>query len=344
MRRRTLLRTGRAWAWGAAGLAAGLRPGRAAAGGGRDRAAAGGGPVSILVPAFPDAPAGLAARLLQPRLELALDRPVIVDFRPGAGGITGLGDGARAPADGATLTLLTPAIVAAPWLSQRMDWTPRDFAPIGRISFTPEVLVVAAGSPYRTLAGLMAALRAHPGALPAPFDDTWSSAEIAEVMFLDRAGLAARPVAGSHIAAGLADGTLAFAVRPMPWTLGGIAAGRLRALAVSAPADGDARRDAPPLPGVPRFRELGLEVTIGSWLVLAAPAGTPAAVLAPLRAALREAMAAEGLRARLAAGGIAPAWQDGPAAEAAMVAEYRALGRLFTAIGAGWRAPAVASR
>jgi tripartite-type tricarboxylate transporter receptor subunit TctC len=333
MRRRTLLRAGGAWAGGA-------WAGGAWAGG----AWTGGGPVSIIVPAFPDAPAGLAARLLQPSLERELDRPVIADFRPGAGGITGLGDGARAPADGATLTLLTPAIVAAPWLSQRMDWTPRDFAPIGRISFTPEVLVVAAGSPWRTLAGLMAALRAHPGTLPAPFDGAWSSAEIAEVMFLDRAGLAARPVAGSHIAAGLADGTLAFAVSPMPWALAGIAAGRLRALAVSAPADGDTPRDAPPLPGVQRFRDLGLEVTIGSWLVLAAPAGTPASVLAPLRAALREAMAAEGLRARLAAAGIAPAWLDGPAAEAAMAAEYRALGRLFTAIGANWRAPSVASR
>ncbi|MBW4091356.1 MAG: hypothetical protein HIU82_09635 [Proteobacteria bacterium] len=316
----------------AIGLAAALfLPGRAWAE--QDRR-----PVSLIVPDFPTAPAGIAARLLWAPLAGALGRSVTLDFRPGAGGITGLMAGAHAHADGSVLTLLTPAIAAAPWLASRMDNEPPDFALIGRISFTPEVLLVAAASPWRTLSDLLAALRAAPGRIRTAFDGAWTSAEIAEVMLLDRAGLAARPVPGVRAASALGDGRIAFVMRPLPWALAAIAAGGVRALAVSAPGPVAA------LPGVPSFRARGIDVAIGSWLALAAPASAWAESLAPARTALHDVMADPAVRAALAAAGLPPAWLAPEPARVAIAAEYHALGRLFTTAGVNVRQSAVAAR
>ena len=97
MRRRDLLA-----ALVAASVAAGTRGVRA------ERA------LTIIVPDSPGDAAGAVVRVLQPYLERSLARPVVLDFRPGAGGIVGLTAGAQAPADGVTLTLLTPAVTLAP--------------------------------------------------------------------------------------------------------------------------------------------------------------------------------------------------------------------------------------
>ncbi len=294
--------------------------------------------VALIVPDFPSAPAGIAARLLQPALSAALGCRVIVDFRPGAGGIVGLMAGARASDDASVLTVLTQAIVAAPWLAARMDAEPGDFTPIGRISFTPEVLLVGAARPWHRLADLIAALRADPGHIRTSFDGAWTSAEIAEVMLLDRAGVAARPVPGPGVAAALRDLRLGFALRPLPAALAALAGGGLRALAVSAPARVAA------LPDVPTLREQGIDVALGSWLALAAPRGTAAWRLAPAQAALRRVLAEEGVRAALNAAGLPPAWLGPTATARAIGREYRALGALFTAAGVNVRQTAVAVR
>jgi len=301
-------------------------------------ARAGPGAVSIIVADFPSAPAGIAARLLRAALAAALGRDVIVDFRPGAGGIVGLMAGARARADGAVLTMLGPAIAAAPWLAARMDNTPADFAPIGRISFTPEVLVVAASSPWHDLSDLLAALRADPGRVPTAFDGVWSSAEITEVLMLDRAGLAARPMPGLRAGQGLADGRIAFAMRPLPWALARIGAGELRALAVSSPGP------VASLPKVPNFRARGIDVALGSWLVLAAPAGAGDAALVPAREALRRVMGRASVRAALSEAGVPPSWEGATATARAMETEYRLLGRIFTEAGVNVRHAAMAAR
>ncbi len=316
----------------AAAGAAVLLPGRSRASAGEPR------PVAVIVPDFPAAPAGIAARVLRAPLARALGRTVILDFRPGAGGITGLMAGARAAADGNTLTLLTPTLAAAPWLAGRMDNTPADFALIGRISFTPEVLLVAAAGPWRRLADLRAALRAAPGQVPTAFDGAWTSAEIATVMMLDRAGLAARPVAGLRAGPAVRDGRIGFVLRPLPWALAALAAGGVRALAVSAP------QRVAALPGVPTLRERGIDVAIGSWLALGAPAGTGEGRLAPPRAALRAVLQDPAVRDALARAGLPPAWLAPAAAQAAIAAEYRELGPLFTLAGVTVRQAAMAAR
>ena len=105
--------------------------------------------LTVIVPDLPGGAAGTEMRILQPYLEQTLAQPVILDFRPGAGGIVGLMAGAQAATDGTALTLLTPAVTLAPWLSRRMDCTPADFAPPGRISFTPVCSSCAQTRPIR---------------------------------------------------------------------------------------------------------------------------------------------------------------------------------------------------
>ncbi len=296
-----------------------------------------GGAVTMIVPAFPSTPAGTVARLLAPALGAALGPTVIADFRPGAGGIVGLMEAAHAPADGSVLTLLTPTIVAAPWLASRMDSEPADFAPVGQVSFIPEVLVVAATSPWRSMTAFLAALRADPGRVRTAFDGVWDSAEIAEVLMLDRAGLAARPMPGLRAGPALAAGRVAFAMRPLPWAVTRVARGAVRALAVSAPARARA------LPGVPTLREAGIDVALGSWLALAGPAAAGAA-LDPARDALAAAMADPALSTALDAAGVPAAYLDTAATGRAIAAEYRLLGRVFSAAGVNVRRDAMAVR
>jgi tripartite-type tricarboxylate transporter receptor subunit TctC len=291
--------------------------------------------VRLIVPAFPSEPAGRAAVVLQPALAAELGVPVLLDFRPVAGGIVGLMEAAHAPRDGSVLTMLSPVIAAAPWLAERMDSVPSDFSPIGRISFTPEVLVVAAAARWHRLDQLLAALRADPGRIRTAFDGVWDSAEVAEVLMLDRANLAARPVAGLRAGRALASGTVAFAMRPLPWALARIRRGALRALAVSAPARVAA------LPGVPTLREAGIDVTLGSWLALAGPAG---AELGPAREALAAVMADPAVTAALEAAGVPAAYLGAAATRRAIAAEYRLLGALFRAAGVNVRGAAMAVR
>ncbi|HET6184730.1 MAG TPA: tripartite tricarboxylate transporter substrate-binding protein [Acetobacteraceae bacterium] len=292
----------------------------------------------MIVPELPTDPGGIALRVLAPELEAALGRPVVVDFRPGAGGIVGLMAGASAAPDGLTLTVLTPAVTLAPWLSRRMDCTPADFAPLGRISFAPSLLLVGAASPWRSLDDLLGAARAgRRVVVPAPWD--WRPAEVAQAMFLARTGLphvtALGAETGGERLAQLARGEvdLAFAAAE-PTRLGALAG--VRVLAVAGPAR---------LPGLdaPTLAEAGVDLTLGPWRMLAVPSQVPERLRAPLQAALRGALAETPLRAALARAGIAPSW-IGPAGAADQLAEEcRQAGALFSALGLNVRAGAGAA-
>lgn len=291
--------------------------------------------LAIVIPDLPGGEGGTAGRILQPYLERALARPVVLDFRPGAGGIVGLTAGSQAAPDGATLTLLTPAVTLAPWLSRRMDCAPADFAAVGQVSFTPAMLVVRADGPHRRLADLLAA---PPGALTAPAASGWGPADMAQALFLSRAKLRVREISGlttgaERIAALRAgDVDLAF-VR-----VGQELAPDLLAIAVSGPAR------EPLMAAVPSLRETGFDVVAGAWRALAAPAGTPAALVEQLGAAVKAVMDNAAARAELTGAGLAPAWLGPAASGRAVAAEYSDAGKLFASLGITVRKEMLGSR
>lgn len=293
--------------------------------------------ITIVIPDLPGGTTGATVRVLHPYLERALFSPIVLDFRPGAGGIVGLTAGARAAPDGGTLTLLTPAVTLAPWISRRMDCSPADFTPIGQVSFTPTVLVVRAGSPYAALPDLLQSA-GRPGGLAAPAADGWDPAQVAQGLFLARTALSVRGVAGlvseAERVGALLAGDVDFAFVP----LGRALDPGLRALAVSATAR--ARR----MQAVPTLRESGIDVAIGAWRTLALPSGAPRSAVARFGGALRSVMESTALRAELADAGLAPAWLGPAAARRAVLTEYRDAGALFATLGIAVRKQSMGPR
>jgi tripartite-type tricarboxylate transporter receptor subunit TctC len=226
--------------------------------------------------------------------------------------------------------LLTPAVTLAPWLSRRMDCTPADFAPIGRISFSPAVLAVRAGAPYAGVADLLARRAAHEElAVPAPFD--WDPPQVGQALFLARAGLSAHAVAGlttpAERMAALLAGDVDLAFAPLDQVLDPGIAARLRALGVSGPSR------VPRMPAVPSLREAGFDVPVGAWHILALLAESPRSTVEGLGETLRTIMESPRLRAELTGAGLAPAWLGPDETTRALLTEYREAGTLFTALG-----------
>ncbi|MBV8612395.1 MAG: hypothetical protein JOY66_01320 [Acetobacteraceae bacterium] len=286
--------------------------------------------LTVIVPDLPGSAAGAAMRILQPYLEQSLARPVVLDFRPGAGGIVGLMAGARAAADGATLTLLTPAVTLAPWLSRRMDCTPTDFAPLGRVSFAPVALAVRADAPYAAVPDLLAGRTAQgEWAVPGPSD--WDPSEVGQALFAASAGLRVRAVGGLNTPAARAEALLAgdvdLAFLPLAQVLDPGSATRLRVLGVTGPAR------VPQLPTVPSLREAGFDIAVGAWRTLAVPVESPPSAVEELGGTLKAIMEDKRVRAELADARLAPAWLGPVETGRAMDAEYREAGALFTALG-----------
>ena len=286
--------------------------------------------LAIIVPDLPGSAAGAAVRILQPYLEQSLARPVVLDFRPGAGGILGLTAGARAAADGATLTLLAPSLTLAPWLSRRMDCTPADFAPLGRISFAPVALAVRADAPWAGVPDLLARRAGHAEwAAPGPSD--WDPSQVGQALFLARAGLSVRAVGGLSTPAARAEALLAgdvdLAFLPLEQVLDPAAATRLRVLGVTGPAR------VPQLPTAPSLREAGFDIPVGAWRMLAVPAGSPRPVVEQLGGTLKAIVEDPQVRAELADARLAPAWLGPAETGRTLDAEYREAGTLFAALG-----------
>lgn len=283
------------------------------------------GAVTVVIPDSPSGMAGTTMRVLQPHLEQALSAEVVLDFRPGAGGIVGLAAGARAAPDGTAMTLLTPAVTLAPWISRRMDCSPADFAPVGQVSFTPTVLVVRAAALYAAVGDLLK--RAARRQLAVPDAVGWDPAQVAQGLFLARAGLSVRTVTGlvseAERLGALLAGDVDFTFVPLSRALGP----GIRALAVSAPAR------APQMRAVPTLRELGFDVAIGAWRTLAVPAGTPGPAVAHFGRVLKTVMADPALRTELTDAHLAPAWLGPDAARREVLAEYRDAGALFETLG-----------
>lgn len=246
-------------------------------------------PITLIVAFAPGTGSDAVARIVAGAMGAALGQPVVVDNRSGAGGALGTEQGARAAADGYTLTLATTStLLTTPALNPKLRYRPdKDFVPVAGLARTPFVLVTAdkPDAPH-TLAELRSRLGSGSGAFGSAGNGTIT--HLAAEYFVRQAGVQAVhiPYRGSGQAlSDVAGGQLLFACDTPAATLPLIQAGRLRALAVSAP------QRLPALPGVPTGAEAGLpSFDLSAWWGLVAPAGTPPAVVAVLSDATRKAL------------------------------------------------------
>lgn len=275
-------------------------------------------PIRLIVSGAPGTPPDALARIVAEQLTAGLAKPVLVENRPGGSGIVAMGTVAKAPPDGHTLaTIGLPQIVAPSLMSEMPYDTVRDFAPVIQLTWSANVLVVRASSPLKTLAELLAAAKATPGALTYASGGNGTPSHLASELLKRHAGIDVRHVPYKGIPAGLAalmgeQVDVAFAGLASALPL--VRSGRLRALATA----GAGR--LPALPDVPTVAELGFAgYQQNEWYGVVAPAATPPHIIARLAAELARIVAAPAVQARLTHLGLYPVENSGPEALGALI-------------------------
>jgi tripartite-type tricarboxylate transporter receptor subunit TctC len=293
-------------------------------------------PLRLIVPFAPGGPVDSLGRLIGKVMSPALKQSVVVENRPGGGGIVALNAVSSAPADGTTVVLSSITLVTTPALMSSVPYdAEKDFDPITVVGFIPHVLVVRAEDPPHTLADLVKAAKSRPGALSYGSSGNGTSAHLAGALFADRAGLDVTHVPYRGAAPALTDllaGRLQFMFLDVPTLLPYLRAGKVRALAV-APAAG-----ARALPDVPTIAASGYPgFDIHAWYGALVKVGTPAPARQALYDAVRDALDSDETKRYLASVGIDPGGMP-PAAFATLIhddlAEWKqTIGRLHISIG-----------
>ncbi len=260
-------------------------------------------PLRLVVPFAPGGGTDLVGRLVAEGMAQDLGQPVIVDNKPGAGTIIGTDFVAKSAADGYTLVMGTFALAVNPALVAKLPFDPnKDLAPIGLIGTSPNVLVVRTDKPWKNVNDVLNAAKAAPGKLNYGSFGNGTSAHLAGALFasLTKIELTHIPYKGSSPA--LTD-LLGGQIDMMFTTVASVAqyinAGSLRALAVTS------GKRSPAWPDLPTLAEAGVAGYMAeSWYAVYAPAGTPAAVVARLNAALKQAVKSDNFRRRVEAEGL----------------------------------------
>jgi len=281
-------------------------------------------PVRIIVAFAAGGGPDIQARQLAPKFGEALGQPVVVENKVGAAGVLAAQYTAQQPADGYTVLMAasTHLVLKIMQPDLRFDLL-ADFAPIGLVGSSPTVMMVPADSPYKKVEDVIAAARANPGKLNYSSGGIGTAAHLAGATLVSLAGLKAThiPLKGSvEIPASLLRGDTDFAFPIAGTGVPQIKSGKFRALAVTSQSR---FRDLPDVPTLQEVMKSELAVQ-ESWFGFAAPARTPADVIAKLHAATGKALSDGPLRASFEASGNTPQTSASPQAFAAfMQAEHR---------------------
>src|SRR5262245_52927443 len=246
-------------------------------------------PVRIVLPFGPGGVADITTRTIAPKLTDSLGQQVNVENMPGAGGIRASETVARADPDGHTLLLLTNGNAVSQALFKSLPYDPiNDFAMISTVGYFSLVIVAGANSKYKTLGDVIAEARKNPGKLNIGTITPGGTQHLAGELFRSTAGIDALVVphkTTGEVIIGVRNGNLDVGVDFIAPLIGGIKAGDLRALAVTA------GRRQPQLPDVPPAGESGAKgYDVASWNALAAPAKTPRAVIERVNRELAKAL------------------------------------------------------
>jgi tripartite-type tricarboxylate transporter receptor subunit TctC len=263
-------------------------------------------PIRIIAQFQPGTSTDILARVVAQKFTEAWGQQVVVDNRPGAGGIVGTEIGARAAPDGYTLTMgVSSAFGINPSLYSKLPYDAvRDFAPIGNIALTPQTLVTSPASPYRSVKDLVTAAKAKPGAISFASLGSGSTSHLTAEMFRSAAGIQLNhiPYKGSPAAHGdVMTGQVAIMFDAIPATLPHIKSARLRGLGIGT------QTRSPLLPELPTIAEAGYPgfEAVG-WIGLVAPAKTPVAILDKLNAEIVRILKEPDVRERLNALAFTP--------------------------------------
>jgi len=262
-------------------------------------------PIRLILPYPPGGPTDLLARVVAAEMSNTLGQQVVVDNRPGASGMIGAEQVARAAPDGYTFLANASLHVINPSIYPDMRYDAiKDFAPITQLAAVPLVLVVPPSSPIKKAQDIVAENKKNPGKLSFGSAGTASSQQLAGESFKIAAGIDMLHVPYRGSAPALADlvgGQINLMFDSMPSAMPFISSGQLRAVAVTT------SQRAAALPDVPTVAESGYPgFDISTWYGFWAPAGTPEPIVAKLAEHAAMALKTPQVRERYAAMGAEP--------------------------------------
>jgi tripartite-type tricarboxylate transporter receptor subunit TctC len=262
--------------------------------------------IKMIVP-FPAGGADVMARLIADRLSAALGQPVIVENRPGgAGGTVGAKAVAIADPDGHTLLFTSPGpLTTSPAIYRNLDYDPiKGFAPVATIAVSPFLLVVNPAVPAHSMQEFIAHAKANPGKISYASAGAGTLPHLFGELLKQRTGIEMQHVPYRGSAPAITDlvaGQVHMFIDNTRNVLPFVQAGKLRALAVTSEAR------APELPDLPTMPESGYgEFLATYWNGVLAPAGTPAAIVDKLNAAINASLTTAEVQASVAKLGMAP--------------------------------------
>lgn len=294
-----------------AGLALPVRPARAQ--GLPDR------PVRCINPFAAGSAVDVVIRLVAQDLSERLGTPFIVENRTGASGNIGTDFVARARPDGATLLVGSPGTMAInPFLFRSLPYRVEDFVAVSHLVSFPQVMVVNPNSPIRSLADLVQAAQARPGALNFATSGAGSTSHLAFELVRAATGIEMTHIpfrGGAPAIQAVMQGEVQVTIEGLPSLPGFLSNGQLRAIAVTS------GRRAAMLPAVPAVAEMVAGFDASAWVIVFAPAGTPPAIVQRLSAEMQASLARPAVRERLQALGASVIGSDAATTTAFHAAE-----------------------
>jgi len=288
-------------------------------------------PVHILVPYPPGGGVDVLTRTLADVVSKQWGQSIVVENRPGAGGVIASQAVATSPPDGYNLIMVASGHATNPFLYPKLPYdTFTDFSPISLLASSPNILLVRADSPFKSVGDVIAAAKARPGSLSYGHAGNGTSTHLAGELLKNLTGidLNAIPYKGGAPAINdLLGGQIPMSFNNGPESVGQLQAGTVRALAVTTASR------APFLPDVPSMSEgvpgYGTEV----WWGLLGPGGMPPDLVAKLSHDFVAALNTEPVKERLAKLGALPIGNSPKEFDARIRADYEKWGPIINAAG-----------
>ncbi|MGD9774463.1 Bug family tripartite tricarboxylate transporter substrate binding protein [Diaphorobacter sp.] len=286
-------------------------------------------PITIVVPAAAGGTTDIAARVLAEKMGKDLGAAIVVENKGGGGGSIGTAQVARARPDGYTLLMGNIGPVAINFsLYKQLSYKESDLRGITNVISVPNILVVHADSPVRSVRDLVALAKTR--RLNVSTSGVGQSPHMSSEMFRQKAGidvtLVPFPGAAPAVTALLGQ-QVDFMIDNLPSSMPHIKSGKFRALAITS-----STRSAQ-LPDVPTMTEAGVPMQVTAWFGLLAPAGTPDAVVDRLQQAARKAMETPEVRQRFADLGGVPGGETPAEYDAFIAQERRSWAQIVKAAG-----------
>lgn len=287
--------------------------------------------VKVIVPYSPGSNPDVATRIVMQALAERMGQPFVIDTRIGAGGAIGLSAGAKAAPDGYTLTTgHVGGLAINPSIYEKLPYdVAKDFVPVIQMYKSPLLLVVAENSPYKTLADLLAAARANPGAVTFSSGGNGNGAHLSGESLSALSGVSMKHIPYKTVSdalVGVVGGDITFSFGNLSLGMPLVKGKKLRALAFS----GDAR--VTEYPEIALVSETVKGFEFQDWSGILVPTGTPAAIVARLQTEISAVLAQPAVIRSLRLQGLIPVQNTSEAFGKFIDSEQKKWGQLARSI------------